>query len=185
MLRKRGKRGQFYLIAAIVIIAVIISFAVISNSPKKKIPIKLYDLKQELGLESENVLAYGTYNELDATQMKTLLQKFVTDYVGYAGAGKNLYFIFGNSDKITIMSYQQLATEDASIKIGGTETPLVICKSSSPCTGQEFTPEQSGHVQIKIGEGQDSIHNFKLNTGENFYFVISQTIGGETYVVTS
>ena len=52
----RQKRGQFYLIAALVIIAVIIGYAGISNYLEKKESIKLYNLGEELGIESENVL---------------------------------------------------------------------------------------------------------------------------------
>jgi len=59
----RQKRGQFYLIAALIIIAVIIGFAGISNYIQKKEVIKLYDLGEELGIESQNVLDFGTYNE--------------------------------------------------------------------------------------------------------------------------
>lgn len=173
---RKNRRAQFYLIAAIVIISVIIGFAVISNSPKKKIPVKLYDLKQELGIESANVLAYGTYSELNETEMRALLQNFVTEYVAYAGQGRNLYFIFGNQNKIIIMSYQTLA-EEASVNVGGEEdTPLIIGG-----TPQEFTPLPGSDVVIKI-DGED--YTFPLNTGENFYFVISEEIGGETYVVT-
>lgn len=174
--KRRGKKGQFYLIAAIVIIAVIISFSVISNSPKKKIPVKLYDLKQELGLESENVLAYGTYNELNETQMKSLLQTFVAEYVAYAGQGKNLYFLFGNGNKIVTMVYQQLVTEAVSINVGNGETTLT--PGGIP---QEFSPG-GNKITIKIG---GEIYTFTLKPGENFYFVIAQEIEGERYVITS
>ena len=57
-------KGQFYLMAAIVIIVVIISFAAVSNYAKKKAEIKIYDLGDELGIESEQVIDYGTYNAL-------------------------------------------------------------------------------------------------------------------------
>lgn len=171
----KNRRGQFYLIAAIVIISVVIGFAVISNSPKKDIPVKLYDLKQELGIESQNILEYGTYNELNETEMKMLLQNFVTEYVAYAGADKNLYFIFGNSEKIVIMVYQNLVNESASVDVGSGNIPLII--DGSP---QEFTPG-GNDVTIKIGTND---YKFKLKTGENFYFVISEEVQGERYVVT-
>src|SRR3989338_965559 len=102
------KRGQFYLVAAIIIISLIVGFAVVSNYAKKKAVIKLYDLKQELGIESGSVLDYGTYNKYNKEAMKNLLQDFIEEYVQYTGEGKNLYFIFGNSEEITVMVYQDL-----------------------------------------------------------------------------
>lgn len=172
----KNRRGQFYLIAAIVIISVVIGFAVISNSPKKDIPVKLYDLKQELGIESAEVLEYGTYNELNETEMKALLQNFVTEYVAYAGADRNLYFLFGNSGKILVMAYQNLVSESASIDVGEGTTPLII--DGSP---QEFIPE-GNKVTITLGAIP---YDFTLKAGENFYFVISEAIEGERYVVQS
>ena len=48
----RGKEGQFYLAAAIVIIVLIVSFAGITNYIKRSEPVRIYDLKDELGIES-------------------------------------------------------------------------------------------------------------------------------------
>lgn len=168
-----NKRGQFYLIAAVVIIALIIGFAVVSSSPKKTAPIKLYDLGQELGIESQNVIAYGTYNELNDQQMQQLWTQFVQEYASYAGQGKNLYFVFGNSAGISVMAYQTLA-EDASINVGTGYNPLHIGGEV-----QQFTP--SGNT-VTIAVGTEK-YNFNLATGQNFYFVISEDIGGEKVVV--
>ena len=172
---KRSKKGQFYLIAAMVIIALIIGFAVISSSPKKTTPIKLYNLGQELGIESQNVLAYGTYNELNDSQMQTLWEQFVKEYANYTGEGKNLYFIFGNSVTISVIAYQTLA-ESALINVGTGYQPLIIGGTTTT-----FVPSGST-VTIKIGT---ETYSFNLATGQNFYFVISQTVSGEKYVVKS
>jgi hypothetical protein len=172
----RNKRGQFYLLAAIIIIAVIIGFAVISSAPKKNAPQKLYDLGNELGIESQNVLAYGTYNELNDTQMTDLLQQFIAQYVNYAGQGRNLYFIFGNSNKVTVMAYQQLTEEKVTVNAGSGYQPLVV--GGVP---QQFSPTGT-KVTIKIGT---QTYSFNLQVGQNFYFVISQEIQGEKYVITN
>jgi len=171
----KQKRGQFYLIAAIIIITMIAGLVVISNYSKKREAVKLYDLGQELGIESENVLDYGTYNELNESEMTALLQQFVEEYTSYAGEGKSLYFIFGNSEKITIIAYQELAA-DVYVDVG--EGPLALAIDGEP---QEFSPT-GNKVVITIGEHE---YKFILKKGENFYFVISQEIQGEEYVVTS
>ena len=67
----KQKRGQFYLVAAIVIISLIVGFSVVSNYATNKEVVKLYDLKEELGIESANVLKYGTYQSV--TDLEALL----------------------------------------------------------------------------------------------------------------
>ena len=112
---KRGKRGQFFLIAAVVIIVVVVSVVTVSNYTQKKDSVKLYDVGQELGIESQNVLDYGTYSELDETQMKTLMENFIKNYVNYIQEKKNIYFVFGNSQKINVVGYQEIANESVCV----------------------------------------------------------------------
>src|SRR4030043_739575 len=79
----KNRRGQFFLIAAVVIIVVVVSVVTISNYTQKKDVVKLYDFGQELGIESQNVLDYGTYSELDEDDLKILMENFIKNYVGY------------------------------------------------------------------------------------------------------
>jgi len=155
----KNKKGQFYLIAAIIIITVIVGFVAISNYSKRKSIIKLYDLGEELGIESENVLDYGTYNEYNESEMEALLNDFIESYAQYIEEGIEIYFIFGNSEKITIIGYREL--EDV------------------PSIAVYTDPGKEIIVTINSVE-----YKFKLKSGENFYFIISQEIGGEEYVVT-
>ena len=156
----RNKRGQFYLIAAIIIIAAIIGYAAVSNYLGKTESVKLYNLGEELGIESENVLDFGTYNELDSSEMETLLMNFIESYAAYVEEGIEIYFIFGNPDKITVIGYKDLE-----------EVPSISAEITA-----------SGKEVIVTINGVE--YSFKLEQGENFYFVISQEIGGEKYVVT-
>ena len=156
----KQKRGQFYLIAALVIISIIIGFAAVSNYLQQKESIKLYNLGEELGIESENVLDFGTYNEFDETQMENLLKDFIETYADYIEEGIEIYFIFGNPDKITVIGYRELE-----------EVPFISV----------YTPSDT-EVIVTINSVE---YIFKLKKGENFYFVISQEIEGEQYVITT
>ncbi len=180
LLKNRG--GQFFLIAAVVIIVVVVSIVTVSNYMQKKEVVKLYDLGEELGIESQHVLDWGTYNELDETEMKELMENFIHNYVEYMGEGKNLYFIFGNQYKISVVGYQE---EKEKVEV-------CLEESSANCPvlekiggeAQEFGKggEIISKVVIRIGEID---YQFPLNRGENFYFVIWQEIGGGKHVVTS
>jgi hypothetical protein len=183
MRRPWNRLGQFFLIAAVVIIVAVISIVTVSNYTQKTDVVKLYDLGEELGIESQQVLDYGTYNSLDEAAMKTLMENFIQNYVDYVGEGKNLYFLFGNLQKIYVIGYQQVD-----------EDVCIILDPDSECVPIE-TMEETLEFPITNGEGEenkivvisvgDTEYQFELNYGENFYFVIWQEIGGEKYVITN
>ena len=168
-----GKKGQFYLIAAIILATIIIGISVVVNYSKKQDSGNLENLKEEIQIESENVLDYGVYNELSDSDMKTLLTDFSKDYINSKCKDKNLYFIFGNSGSLTVVSSQS-SEETARINVGGETVDLIITQE-----GVSFSP-LGNQVSLIIN---DFTHNFKLEEGENFYFLISQEIGGGTYVI--
>lgn len=130
----RNNKGQFFLIAAVIIIVVVVSLVTVSNYTQKKDDIKLYDLGEELGIESQQVLDYGTYNSLNETSMKDLMENFIKSYVDYVGEGKNLYFVFGNQQKVYVIGYQELVEETVCVTLNPT-TP--VCGNGEVETGEE------------------------------------------------
>lgn len=172
----KNQKAQFYLISAIILATIIIGIAAVSNYSKRESNIRLYNLKEELQIESANVLDFGTYNEFNESQIKELLGNFINDYIVYIGEG-NIYFIFGNNKDITFIAYQEL-TEAVSLGLGSEEIILGITQ------GEVFTEEFSttgNKVEITI---EGSVYEFKLKKGENFYFVISQQDEGGSYIVS-
>jgi hypothetical protein len=186
MFRKRGKKGQFFLIAAVVIIVVVVSVVTVSNYTQKKDTVKLYDVGQELGIESQNVLYYGTYSELNETEMEDLMENFIQNYVNYIQEKKNIYFIFGNENKIRVIGYQEISNESVCVKLSSyghsyTEcTPYLTIGET-----QEFPAEAGEKISKVIIRIEDKEYQFRLREGENFYFVIWQEVGGEKHVVIS
>lgn len=169
-----SRKGQFYLITAFVIVAIVVGSVAISNYAKKQSSTRLYNLRDDLKIESENVLEYGTYSEFDEVRMGELLANFTETYSAYVGEGIQIYFVFGNREKIIVAGYQELASE--TIYVAG--FPMII-------TGGEYTYEEFYPEENKIIVQIDSIeYEFSLKAGENFYFVISQDIEGEDHIVT-
>ena len=173
---KRGnKKGQFYLLAAIIIITVIVGFAAISNYAKKKSSVKIYDLKDELQIESGEVLEYGvSYSEED---LKKTIDDFIEKYQEYAGKDKDLYFIFGNTEKIWMITFEEVTKG--------------VIKDTSSGTSINIEDVQLWEESLTIKEGKviATINNieyeFELKPGENFFFVISQEVEGEQHIVIS
>ena len=175
MIRRGDKSGQFYLIAAIILATIIIGISVVVNYSKKQDSGNLENLKEELQIESENVLNYGAYNGFNDAQMETLLTDFSKDYINSKGKDKNLYFIFGDSVSLNVVASQSLE-ETAKINVGSGEVVLSIIQGV--IFEQSYSPS-GNQVSLIIN---DFTHNFKLEEGENFYFLISQEIGGGVYV---
>jgi hypothetical protein len=182
----KNHRGQFFLIAAVVIIVVIVSIVTISNYTEKKEVTKLYDLGQELGIESQNVLDYGTYNSKNPEEIEILMEQFITNYHQYEEEDRNIYFVYGNREKINIMGYQDIQKESVCVKLNPTKDEEAICQNySSIGESQGFSAPEAqeiNKVAIVILQVQ---YEFSLKSGENFYFVIWQKIGEEKHVITS
>ena len=72
-----NKQGQFYLIAAIIISALIIGVAGVSNYLLKESDFRLNELKEEIQTESSYVMDYALYNILSQTEFNNLLINFI------------------------------------------------------------------------------------------------------------
>ena len=166
---KKNRKGQFYLLAAIIIITILVGFVTVSNYSRRKTSVKLYDLGEELGIESQNVIDYGTYAQED---LDVLLGQFIESYVDYAGGGKNLYFLFGDFTSITVKAYQEL---EESVFVDGSELIMTNGK------GEKMHTPSASKIAILIGDVE---YQFDLTEEEKFYFVVSQEIEGEKHVVT-
>ena len=170
----RNKRGQFYLFAAIIIITLIIGYAAVSNYAKKD-STKVYNLKEELGIESEMVLDFGILKS-DEINNEELIEHFTTLYAEFAGDEKEIYYIFGNSEKIIAYKYGDIVEGVITINIGDSSAELTIDKKVK----EDIDVEQEGNKIILTIE--DNKYEFDLKPGDNFYFIISEKIGDETHV---
>ena len=174
----RDKRGQFYLIAAIIIIAVVVAATALTNyiitKPK---PVKFYDISKELNLESEHVVNYGIFNKQN---LNSLLGDFTNTYSSYIGTETtNVYFIYGDKDGVEILSYTKGEQGSFSLTLG--TAPVIITIIGTQITSSNLPVGEEGDVYVGIG---DYTYPFTLKEGENFFFIVEQESGGEKYVTT-
>ncbi len=167
------KRGQVYLVSAIIIAAIIISIVAVSNYSNKNEYLDLNSLRDQLNIEGGRVLDYGINNGLSQAQMNQYLIDFTQRYIDTESTNKNLYFIFGNQDNITLKGYQYIAH---SVLLQGSQVT-----SSSGAFFSSINPLGITSITMKIDE---NTYGFTLKSGENLFFVISRDVGGKSYVVT-
>ena len=183
---KRGKKGQIYLIAALIIVGILVSFVAVSNYSKTQESVDVYDMGEELGIEGEHVLTYGVIKE-----GKPLLEveDFTALYAAYAGQGKNLYFIYGNSKELTIAKYEDVLSGEIDLDAGGEGDSTLSIKGKkiikNPDAEKQVVTAPDGKEIIQGNVKGEQDYTFELDEGDNFYFVIAQEIGGESHVIKS
>ena len=175
------KKGQFYLIAAIIIIIVIVSLSGVTNYiEKRKEPVKFYDLSKELSEEGARVVDYGIYNKED---IPLLMISFTDSYfINYTKEKETeVVFVYGNKNNITVTTYTNQSTGEISINFGTTNMGIRGA-GRHQANRTTFTPG-SGEDKVTVTILENS-YKFTLKEGENFFFIITRTSGEERYVTT-
>jgi len=152
----KNKRGQFYLIIAVVIVGLLISFITITNSTKKQGSTTIYDLSEELKIESEQVLDYSLNSGEDK------IDDFTKTFSEYAGKDILIIFITGKNPNLEAYSYDKGTKKDY--------------------TGDLEIKDEEKTIVFEYGEVS---YSFDLNPGQNFHFIIIHQTEKETYVVLS
>lgn len=95
----KNKRGQFYLIAAVMLIVVIIGLVSIVNYTSSKDDSKVNLYGDKLKIESEKVLDYDLNNGANE------IENFTRSYSNYMGSNVNAYFIVGINSSLRAYTY--------------------------------------------------------------------------------
>ena len=174
-----NKRGQFYLIASIVIVSVIIGFATIKNASHKPV-IKVYDLGDELNIESNQIIEYGIIKK----KMDETIEDFVKDYASYVkGRIDDLYFVVGNSKKIDLIHPKEESSgiiNTAGTSVQGSKKIILERYSPGIDTGKKVSIENKNNKVIIIIP--PTKYTFDLKPGENFYYVLHKSESNQKYI---
>lgn len=105
-MKKLGdKRGQFYLLAAVVVIGLFVGLIAVVNYSLSNSGSRVYDLSEELEVESANIL------DLGATSGNYPWQSFTQNFSSYAGNSIEIIYIVGNSTSIEAYKYNDSTKE--------------------------------------------------------------------------
>jgi len=91
-IKNGNKKGQFYLVATIIIVGIVIGLAVIFNYSTKTNSYEVEEIAKELNIESQKVMDY------DIAQSTNKLENFAGNYSSYVGEDKDIYFIIVDED---------------------------------------------------------------------------------------
>lgn len=176
-----NKRGQFYLVAAIIIIIAIAGIAsvktYVSVTPR---PRNIESMGSELKEEGFRIVDYGISNNKD---INLLLDNFTDNYAPYflkKIKNANVIFLYGNKTNLSSAKYEDVSTGKVSATIGlgssgwNMDTTFVN-RTRVTSVGESIT--------VNIFNKDYTFDTNKDN--QMFYFVIVQEKEGEVYIEKS
>ena len=170
------KRGQFYLVAALVIIGVIASLATVYNSVKvSEEDESVYDLSDEINYEALQLLDNWFLNTLSDSEINHSITELITAY-SLSNPDTDLIILYGDRDLIDVFAY--IVQTRGEVCFG-----TCILVTSPQFIRSAIQPENNGDVVITIGDNE---YIFKIKENEqNFYLVLRKEKNGDILVSTS
>ncbi|MDO8459929.1 MAG: hypothetical protein Q7S74_02365 [Nanoarchaeota archaeon] len=175
------KRGQFYLIAALVIVGIIASVATVYNMARStKEDSAVYDLSDEINYEGAQVLNNGVFTSRSQAETNKIIEN-LTDYYALVSPSKDLLIIYGNSTAANFILYNNTQTGDIGISSGGTVSRVGISERIEKNSGALFLSS----TNVKINLTSSIQYDFNLKPGQNFFIVLKKENEGEQFISVS
>ncbi|MAG02624.1 hypothetical protein CMI42_04765 [Candidatus Pacearchaeota archaeon] len=181
-----NKRGQFFLVAAMLIILIVMGLNKVSTnisfSPESR---EINELSKDLSRESYTLTEYGVYNEKD---VESLLTNFTGEQIGDYFLQKtddaNIIFLYGNKDRLTSLQYNK--GSQGKINLGTTSSwkNFKNFAKIKNINKEELSGRDNINVELELSSGKKANYNFKLKENELFYFVIVKENKNEVIVNT-
>jgi hypothetical protein len=191
-MEKRGRRAQFYLIGAIIIIALIITLATVGNKVYvKKEPKKFYDLADILNTEGKIVIDNALYNKSSISKniegYLTLFSKYLEENTN---EDFNLIILYGNinqANNLTGKIYSRASIGEININIGSSSFQLeggdtVLTNTTTIMINHQTA--QTINITITSNANPDLriTEELPILSDSNFIFVMTTSSGFNQYV---
>lgn len=188
---KRGKQGQFYLIAAVIIILIIVGLAGVKNYVSvKKEPPKFQDFSDMLGREGKYAIEYGIYSNSNTKTISESLINLTSDYMTQNYEEDFvLYIVYGDitGNNISSKKISKVSQGDISLNTAGTE---FNSPGSSTISPEDITltinsdPPNTVTVNITVGTSVIS-QTLPVLKNNNFVFAMTTSNGLSQYITTN
>jgi len=156
------KRGQFYLIATIVFVAMIIGFVTISSPTENNKTKKLENIKEEFETEGLHILDFVVYNGYDDDRIDERWDIFTQSYVDNVQENIKIILITGKQENLKAKIFEK----DNEITMLNIE-------------------DSNNKVKVTYLGKNEYDYEFPITKGENFHFVIIKEENNEIYAITN
>ena len=178
-----NKRGQFFLIAALVVVAIIASLAVVYNKAEApKEDLSVYDLSSDVDFEAAQVIDSGVFKADTEEQIGKNIQN-ITDSYANSNPDVDIVIIYGTSTSATIIYYNNTKLGSVGISTGTFESVDNTFYDKRKLIANT-TNLDSGKIRIILGEEKIE-HYATLKQGQNFYIIVQKPRGSEQFVASS
>ena len=176
-----NKRGQFFLIAAVVIISILFGLSAIYTTAETPTEDPLvYDLTKEIKYETGAVIDSGVFNALTEEQRDRNIEN-LTDYYASANVGSDLIVIFGDQMTMTAIFYTTQDTGEIGLDFGGPPLKHVVDQVRKYNTTFALTNDN----EVTIVIDKDVRYTFTVKPGEMFFVILKKERQGEQFVSAS
>ena len=195
IIMKKGKNGQFFILAAVILSVFIFSLAFTVNEViVQRNNFGFTDYAEGVEREANYVLDYQVYSGVSSSEIENFVSILEADYKDRGEEG-NFMFIYGNS---SLMRIKNLGT--SGIRVGDGNA---IVNGSSSLVGSKIKIKGVGSIQVNhyndhnktelkldeanIGEFIEVdfnkyVYKFPVSNNSQVIFIIQKDVEDETYV---
>jgi hypothetical protein len=167
----KNKKAQFYIIAALIIIAILISLAGTANYLiVKQEPTEFYDLGENLEIEGASIIDYGIYSNEDVNQKILDFSRNFSKYLIQTQENFELIIISGTSS--AIIAKQYTPTSSGTVYTG-------LGRIHNYQLNETIIPINSGTTSLNIS---GTTYDINIQEDENFFFVLTTNTEFEKFV---
>ena len=181
-----NKRGQFYLIAAIIIIGIVLTSVTAVNYVKtKKQKYPIYSLGDIVNFETGQVLNWGIVNK---TNLDELMENWIINYTIYGEKSitGDWFFVYGTKSasetNLKALNISKVPSGAIQLDLGAGSATTYFGEYMVTIVDVDVS-EIDPNSDILTMNIMGQTYEFKVKEGQNFWFVITtgnQTTSGTT-----
>lgn len=176
------KRGQFYLLAAAIIIGFLISLSVAYNSVvSSKNSQRFFDLAENLEREGVSIVSYGVYNNQGIDNLIQNFTELFSSYLENTDKDLNFVILTGDTTNVKIRQLNKTSLGQTKVYIGNTLSITENIVNKVIVSGN--IDPRTNTISFELANGVKK--NITINPGQNFIFVLAKGEGAEKYVQTN
>lgn len=176
-----NKRGQFFLVAALVIIGILFGLATTySNTQTSARETVVYDLSNEMNFEAGQVIDHGVFYSVNTEERNRRIEN-ITDYYSRANPGTDFTVVYGDRNRLYIVAYNSGTAGSFGLTIGSNQIGSNI-EQVSRFNDTIVPPVGDNEVTVVLGSAR---HTFTLRPGQTFFVLLKKENSGGSYVASS
>lgn len=173
-----NKRGQIYLLAALIIVGVLMGLTQIHTKAKiTEEDARVYDLSNEINYEASKVIDNGVLQGLDNQDIYLKIRN-LTDFYADTNPGNSILAVYGNQSELKLLLYNNTGT--GSITLGDSHLSGWTTELSSPRRFENSVEPEQNNINVSFGD--EVTYFFDLKPGQIFFVILKKVKQDDIFV---